>query len=133
MSFPDIPDIEPDIDLEPGQMAELLVSSIAMEEMSIAQVMEAEKEKIHAAVEAFRQERCDLSELLSVNQSAADMVKTLVKLEMLLQWKLEGVSQLWPGGLEKPEQEPGPERRPCGGTGPRPGMTPMPGGNRPCR
>ena len=46
MSMPNIPDIDPDINITSEQALNLILTSIAMEEMSLSTLMDAESEKI---------------------------------------------------------------------------------------
>ena len=96
MSFPNIPDIEPVIDIDLSDAVNLLLSSIAMEEMSLSRLMDAEHDKIHDALECCKRGGCTLHDVTAVNKSAEDMMKTLIKLQMLLQFKLENIRELVP-------------------------------------
>ena len=96
MSFPTIPDIHPDIDLDRCEAVDLLLASIAKEELSLSRLMDAEEQKIRCVLR-----RCEtggnLSDLTAVNKSVESMMKTLIKLQMLLQFKLENVRDFLPG------------------------------------
>lgn len=96
MSFPTIPDIEPVIDIDFRDAVNLLLSSIAMEEMSLSKLMDAEHDKIQYALKRCQHGGCTLHDVTEVNKSAEDMMKTLIKLQMLLQFKLENVRELMP-------------------------------------
>lgn len=96
MSFPNIPDIEPVIDIDLCDAVNLLLSSIAMEEMSLSRLMDAERDKIQCALDCCRRGDCSPPDAVQVNRSANDMLKTMIKLQMLLQFKLENVRELMP-------------------------------------
>lgn len=96
MSFPNIPDIEPVIDMDSCDAVNLLLSSIAMEEMSLANLMNAEHDKIRHVLDRCQHGGCTLRDVTEVNKSAEDMIKTIIKLQMLLQFKLENVRELMP-------------------------------------
>ncbi|MBH0228851.1 hypothetical protein [Halobacillus yeomjeoni] len=87
MSFPNIPDVNPKIDLCRDDVINLLLSSIAFEELSLANILNAEGEKLQKGI----QKSCDVNELLKVNKSVERMLRTVIKKEMLLQFKLEDV------------------------------------------
>ena len=94
MSYPTIPDMEPVIGIDLCGAVDLLLASIAMEEISLSRLMDAESDKLRFALE-----RCPgagLGDIAAVNKSAEDMMKTLIKLQMLLQFKLENVRELVP-------------------------------------
>lgn len=62
-----------------------VIESIADEEMAIAAILKAESEKIKKAVHIS----CDIKELVIVNESVGDTLKEVIKLQILLQYKLE--------------------------------------------
>ena len=66
MSMPNIPDIKPDIDLSIHDTINLLLASIALEELSIAHIMNAEGEKIQEIIKY----KCNsLEDLLEIDKS----------------------------------------------------------------
>lgn len=87
MSFPNIPDINPDINLKREDIINLLLSSIALEELGLAHIINAEGEKLQASIHKAK----DFCELLEANESVERMLKTVIKKEMLLQFKMEDV------------------------------------------
>ena len=97
MSLPNIPNINPITGLDPEQVALLILASIALEEIGLAHVINAEGEKIQAAlgtlVDASGAQvgplALTLEELLEVNTSVEKTLRTVIKKEMLLQFKLE--------------------------------------------
>ena len=94
MSFPKIPDITPNICIDQCDAANLLLASIAMEEISLSKIMDAEHEKIQYALRCGKHAGWGRQDIEAINQSADDMLKTIIKLQMLLQWKLEDVQKL---------------------------------------
>lgn len=62
-----------------------VIQSIALEEAGIAHIINAEGEKIQKCVELA--ENCE--DLIDVNESVSDTLKNIIKLQMLLQFKLE--------------------------------------------
>ncbi|MDR5658559.1 hypothetical protein RH915_03550 [Serpentinicella sp. ANB-PHB4] len=46
MSFPNIPDVTPEIDIDREDVINLLLASIAFEELGLAHIFNAEAEKI---------------------------------------------------------------------------------------
>lgn len=91
MSLPNIPDINPLISLERCDAINLLLSSIAMEEISLSHILNAEGEKIQRFL---RQKSISTTELLKVNDSVTRSLKTVVKSQILLVIKLEEVVDL---------------------------------------
>ncbi|MBB5173625.1 hypothetical protein [Texcoconibacillus texcoconensis] len=97
MSMPNIPDIDPTINLEREDVINLLLASVALEELGLAHIINAEAEKIQAALGTLPNtnlEEATLSELMEVNESVNKTLKTVVKKEMLLQFKLEDILEL---------------------------------------
>jgi hypothetical protein len=62
-----------------------IIESIALEETALAHILNAEGEKIQKAVECI----CNKDGLIEVNESVNDTIKNIIKLQMLLQFKLE--------------------------------------------
>jgi hypothetical protein len=101
MSMPNIPDITPDIDLKREDVINLLLTSIALEEIGISHLLNAEGEKMQKAI---KMATC-FEDLINANKSTEKMIRTLIKKEMLLQFKLEDV-------LEIPEHHHPPHHKP---------------------
>ena len=94
LSFPNIPNVTPSITLSREEAVNLLLASIAFEELGLAHVINAEAEKIQAAVGTLPESdvaATTISELLAINESANSVLKTALKQQMLLQFKMEDV------------------------------------------
>ena len=95
MSFPNIPDVTPEIDLNREDVINLLLASIAFEELGLAHIINAEGEKIQAALGTLNGQEgvvaTSIEDLLAVNDSVNKTLKTALKTQMLLQFKLEDV------------------------------------------
>lgn len=85
MSMPNIPDISPKIDLKREDIINLLLASIALEEIGLAHIINAEGEKL----QKFICEAEGTKDLLEANRSVERTLRTVIKKEMLLQFKLE--------------------------------------------
>jgi len=70
-----------------------LLESIALQEAGLAHIINAEGEKIQTALDVAD---VTIADLISVNQSVADALTKVIKLEMVLEFKLEEVSRLIP-------------------------------------
>lgn len=90
MSLPNIPDILPDIDLSREDVQHLLLASIAMEEIALSQILNAEGEKIQKVLET----RPNFEELLELNKSLDRTLRNVIKQQMLLNFKLEDILQM---------------------------------------
>lgn len=85
MSLPNIPNITPKIDLKRHDVVSLLLASIALEEIGLSHILNAEGEKIQAVLKHSPQ----LESLLLVNKSVERTMRDAIKTQMLLQFKLE--------------------------------------------
>lgn len=91
MSLPTIPNITPIINLDRCDTINLLLSSIAMEEIGLSNILNAEGEKLQSFLNT---QPNTLNEYLKVNDSIIKMLRTVVKSQILLQFKLEDVIEL---------------------------------------
>lgn len=94
MSFPNIPDITPDISITFEDAINLLLVSIALEEISLSKLIDAEKDKILFVLDECKQKDSALHDAIAINKSVDGTIKNMIKLQMLLQFKLENVTEL---------------------------------------
>lgn len=128
MSFPTIPSITPSISLNRTQVVDLLLASIALEEMGLAHIINAEGEKLQTVLANLPRKcephycesdshRCDSSceEILAVNREVRRTIQTVLKSQMLLQFKLEDILETQPPPPKppKPPRPPHPPHPPC--------------------
>ena len=66
-----------------------MLASIALEEISLAHIMNAEAEKIQEVLKT-----CKTDELFEVNDKVDKILMKVIKKEMLLQFKFENVLEL---------------------------------------
>ncbi len=92
MGMPNIPDIKPCIKISLEDTIELLLASIAMEELSLAHIMNAEAEKIQEVVKGCGCNK--LADLLCIDKSVERILRDVIKKEMLLEFKFENVLEL---------------------------------------
>ncbi|ASJ56441.1 hypothetical protein BP422_24480 [Brevibacillus formosus] len=99
MSQPTIPNITPTISVTIEQSVSLLLASIALEEMALVHIMNAEAEKLQFVVGtlgATPEFVPTISDILAVNNSVRRTLQDVIKKEMLLQFKLENVVSIIP-------------------------------------
>jgi hypothetical protein len=90
--MPNIPDIKPKIEVSIEDTIALLLSSIALEELSLAHIMNAEAEKIQ---EVVKSPGCNkLNDLICIDKSVERMMRDVIKKEMLLEFKFENILEL---------------------------------------
>lgn len=91
MSMPNIPDIDPKITLDRCKSIELLLSSIALEEIGLSHILNAEGEKLQSFLKG--RPTC-LIDFLEISDSLNKTLRTVVKSQILLHFKLEDVVAL---------------------------------------
>jgi hypothetical protein len=93
MSFPNIPNVTPSISINREDVINLLLASIAFEELGLAHIINAEGEKIQAVLGTLPGGQIPpattIEQLLEVNNLVNRTMKTIIKTQMLLQFKLE--------------------------------------------
>ena len=96
MSQPNIPNISPAITLTRDDAINLLLASIAMEELGLAHIINAEGEKIQYALGTIPglTPASKLENILEVNESVQETLNLAVKKEILLNSKLKQVTQI---------------------------------------
>ncbi len=67
-----------------------IIESIALEETGLAHIINAEGEKIQRALQIAG----NAEDLISVNESVKDTLVNIIKMQMLLQFKLEEVTKI---------------------------------------
>ncbi|MCZ4248331.1 collagen-like protein [Bacillus amyloliquefaciens] len=122
MSQPNLPNITPVVTLSRDDTINLLLSSIAMEELGMAHILNAEGEKIQYAlgtIPGLTGPPSSLADILNLNESVRDTLDSLMKQELLLGSKLDSISNIptlaGPTGATGPT---GPAGGPTGPTGP---------------
>ena len=90
MGMPNIPNITPNINVNREQVINILLASIALEELGLAHIINAEGEKIQAVLAC----KPTLADLICIDKSVDKMLKDIIKKEMLLQMKFENVLEL---------------------------------------
>ena len=94
MSFPNIPEIDASINIILEDSVNLLLASIAFEELGLAHIINAEAEKIQYVLGTLEDQEPPetpptIDELLEVNRSVDQTLRNVIKNQMLLQFKLE--------------------------------------------
>ncbi|MGG0086228.1 collagen-like protein, partial [Bacillus anthracis] len=93
MSQANIPNITPNISLTREESINLILASIALEELGLAHIINAEAEKIQYAIGTLSglSPAATLDEILAVNESVNQTIQSALKTQMLLQSKLDSV------------------------------------------
>nr|WP_243865694.1 collagen-like protein [Bacillus velezensis] len=119
-----MPNITPVVTLSRDDTINLLLSSIAMEELGMAHILNAEGEKIQYAlgtIPGLTGPPSSLADILNLNESVRDTLDSLMKQELLLGSKLDSISNIptlaGPTGATGPTGPTG-AVGPAGATGP---------------
>ena len=93
MSMPNIPNITPEINLCKEDVANVLYMSIAMQEISLSHILNAEGEKIQSYLGTLEGQEVKkdikIEELRDLDNVVNDTLKAITKKELLLLMKLE--------------------------------------------
>lgn len=92
MGMPTIPDIKPKIEISLEETIRLLLASIALEELSLAHIMNAEAEKIQEVIKCASGNK--LHDLICIDKSVERTMRDVIKKEMLLEFKFENILEL---------------------------------------
>ncbi|WP_149453540.1 hypothetical protein [Pasteuria penetrans] len=99
MSQANIPNITPIISITAGQSVALMLSSIALEELALAHIINAEAEKIQYVVGTLEgggpcPVNVSIDDLINVNCLVSRTLQSAIKQQILLQFKLENIVDL---------------------------------------
>lgn len=96
MSFPNLPDVNATITINRDDVTALLIASIAFEELGLSHIINSEAEKIQYVLGTLGgqtpPETATVDDLIKINNAVNSMLKNVIKNQMLLQFKLEDVS-----------------------------------------
>lgn len=105
MSMPSIPNMAPDIQIDREDAVNIILASIGMEELSLSHILNAEAEKIQYALGTLQvgtddagnpvySESLTAAEVLEMNESAARVLRDVIKNQMLLGMKMEDIVEV---------------------------------------
>lgn len=97
MSQANIPNITPEISIDRDDVINLLLASIALEELGLAHIINAEGEKIQYALGTLITSPApvlEIDNLIDINESVQSTLEMVLKKEMLLQTKLKNIMDI---------------------------------------
>ncbi|MBS4213248.1 MULTISPECIES: hypothetical protein [Neobacillus] len=101
MSQANISSITPTISLSTAQTIPLLLASVALEELALAHIINAEAEKLQfvlgtlaGTTRVFTPNTVTLTNLLDIDASVQRTLRDVIKKEMLLEFKFENILDL---------------------------------------
>ena len=97
MSMPNIPDIKPEINIDREKSIDLLIASVALEELGLSHIVNAEAEKIQfvlGTLEGVVKHDRTLDELVEIDKTVEKMLKKIIKKEIILEFMLEDAIDL---------------------------------------
>jgi hypothetical protein len=77
MSFPNVPDINPNIDITLEDSINLLLISVALEEISLSELISAETKKLESVLKQGKNKNIPLENALEINKSIDNTLKIL--------------------------------------------------------
>jgi hypothetical protein len=112
MSMPNFPPVDPDLNRE--NALNMILQSIALEEAALSHIINAEGEKIQAAVASVQKKCCDadMQKLLEINRSVHDVLEQVRDIQMLLKSKMSRALEYMPRP-EPPHSKPEPIPKCC--------------------
>lgn len=78
MSMPTIPDINPDISLNKIDAANIILTSIGMEELALSHLLNAEAEKVQYVLGTLRTSPFDPGNTVTVKRSSEQQLKNMI-------------------------------------------------------
>lgn len=97
MSLPKIPDMDPNISIKREDAINILIASVALEEIALAHIINAEGEKIQyilGTLDGNVPEDVTICDVMKVNESVNKTLRNVIATEMLLLFKLEDAAEL---------------------------------------
>ena len=114
MSMPELPKVDPDLTRE--QALNMILSSIAMEEVALSHIINAEGEKIQYILSGHGNFCTDSEDILAVNKSVTNLLEVVMQNQMLLKGKMEKVLEHLPNPSPAPKPaDPSPSPLPAPG------------------
>ncbi len=99
MSMPNIPDITPDITINIAQCEAMLLAAIALEEMGLAHIINAEAEKLQYVLGTLDPttptDPPTFQQLLDINNSIAAMLRSVTKSQLMLSYTMEDLLAIY--------------------------------------
>lgn len=105
MSMPKIPDLN--LNIERKDAVNILIMSIALEELALAHILNVEGEKVQyvlGTLEGRDPGEITICDVLEINRSLERTLKNVIKTEMLLNFKLETALSLDQSREEPPDE-----------------------------
>ncbi len=99
MSFPNVPNITPTIEIDQEQCVNMLLASVAMEELGLSHIINAEAEKLQYVLGTLPGKKPPtpptIKELRQVADSVARTIRTVEQNQLLLTMKMEDILHLY--------------------------------------
>ncbi len=99
MSMPNVPNITPEITITAQQCEAMLLAAVALEEMGMAHIINAEAEKIQYVLGTLSTSdpttQPTIQDLLDIDDSVAAMLRSTIKNQVLLSFTLEDVLAIY--------------------------------------
>lgn len=100
MSIPNFPTISPDITRE--KALNMILASIALEEVGLSHIINAEGEKIQYVINELQHKTgncASVEDILSVNKSVESLINALMQMQIFLKNKMDNVLEVMSAGI----------------------------------
>lgn len=88
MSLPQIPEMPTIPCITPSAAISFILVSIALEEIGLSHIINAEGEKIQSVVKALECGHASVCDVLAVDKSVSELLRNVLKKEILLELKM---------------------------------------------
>ncbi len=99
MSMPNIPNINPNITITADECYAMLLAAVALEEMGMAHIINAEGEKIQYVLGTLKGSTPPtaptIDQVIAVNDSVASMLRNTIKNQIMLSYTLEDIMAMY--------------------------------------
>lgn len=100
MSMPNIPNMNPQINISTEEALNMLIASVAMEDMGLSNIINVQAEKMQYILEILKEEKREISgftlkDINDVNKSLDKTLRNVISNQMLLQFKLEDILEMY--------------------------------------
>lgn len=100
MSMPNIPNMNPQINISTEEALNMLIASVAMEDMGLSNIINVQAEKMQYILETLKEEEKEnsgftLKDINDVNKSLDKTLRNVISNQMLLQFKLEDILEMY--------------------------------------
>lgn len=100
MSMPNIPNMNPQINISTEEALNMLIASVAMEDMGVSNIINVQAEKMQYILETLKEEKREtsgfvLKDINDANKSLDKTLRNIISNQILLQFKLQDILEMY--------------------------------------